>query len=418
MKKALQPLNNERGVAFLIAIFAMVLTIMIATEVAYETQVEYVSSSQSINRVKAYYAAKAGVELSLFRLLLYKKALAQFGDQLKEQKNLLDKIWQFPFQWPPTAMTAANAVDADNLKKLTKESFMDAEYLISIESEGGKIDINDLGSESKPYVESIRRQLINIFDNELKNNKAFKEKYENFKFDELIENIQDWVDEDSTAIRGGGDESTKYDQPEGAKEDFKLPPNGPFKTLAELHMVKNMEDEFFDLLKDRVTVYGVKGVNVNYAPASVLQSLDPQIKEKILDEVIKRRNDLNKGGPFKDDEDFYGFLESQGVRTKDMKAAKIPLLYDAEHNFRITSTGQYLNLRREIKVVTYDVENLTGRYVEILNKIDEEKDPKSPTPPPNPPPNPASGTPPPGTPSKDTVKIPKGRPTVVFWQES
>lgn len=408
MKKIVRIIDNERGIAFLIAIFAMMLTVIIATEVAYETQVEYAASSQAINRVKTYYAAKAGIELSLFRILVYKKALAQFGDQLKDQKSMLDQIWQFPFQWPPTAMAALNSVDADKLKSLVKESFMDTEYATSIESEGGKIDINDLGSESKPYAEGIRSQLTQIFEAELENNKVFKNKYENFKFNELIDNIQDWVDEDTAGVKGG-DESAKYSRVEDAK-DFKLPPNAPFKTLAELHMVDGMQDEFFDLLKDKITVYGVKGVNVNYAPERVLKALDPQIKEKVLEDIIKRRSDEKRGGPFKDENDFYQFIEALGVRTKDMKDAKIPLLFDAEHNFRIVSTGQYLNQRREITAVTYDVENLTSRFVEILNNIDNDKAGGQA-------PGSAPGSPP-DSPKKDKMKIPKGRPSVVFWQES
>lgn len=417
MRKAIRLIDNERGIAFLIAIFAMALTVIIATEVAYETQVEYISASQSINRVKTYYAAKAGVELSLFRILVYQKALAQFGDQLKEQKNLLDQIWQFPFQWPPTAMSALNSVDADQLKTLVKESMLDAEYATSIENEGGKIDINDLGSLSKPYSNGIRVQLTHIFENELENNKVFKKKYENFKFDELIDNIQDWVDEDTTNQKSG-DESAKYDSVEGAK-DFKLPPNAPFKTLAELHMVKGMEDEFFNLLKDKITVYGVKGVNINYAPERVLKAIDPQIKDKVLEEIVNRRSNPQKGGPFKDEADFYQFIEALGVKTKDMKDAKIPLLFDAEYNFRITSTGQYLNQRREIVAVTYDIENLTARYAEILNKIDDETANQNGNGASSGSDGGASGTPSTkADPKKDKIKIPKGRPSVVFWQEN
>ena len=62
-------LLNNRGVALLIAIFSLALMILVAMEVSYETNVEYVVASQKVNRLKAYYAAKAGVELSLLRVL-------------------------------------------------------------------------------------------------------------------------------------------------------------------------------------------------------------------------------------------------------------------------------------------------------------------------------------------------------------
>ncbi len=58
-------LKAERGIAMLIALFALTLMIFIATEVSYDTSVEYIVASQQVQRIKAYYAAKAGLEMSL-----------------------------------------------------------------------------------------------------------------------------------------------------------------------------------------------------------------------------------------------------------------------------------------------------------------------------------------------------------------
>ncbi len=399
-------IKNERGVALIMAVFAMVLVVVIATEVAYETQVEYVSSSQELARVKAYYAAKSGVELSLYRILLYKKAMAQFGAQLKGNESLLDPIWQFPFSWPPIGLEELGAVDKDLAQTIIKESTMDAQYVVTIEGEGGKIDINDLSSENKTLASGIRAQILHIFENEIENNKEFKEKYDNFNFDKLINNIQDWVDEDKVSLNGGGDESSKYEQPEEAK-GYSFPPNTAFKTVAELHMVLDMEDELYDLLKDKITVYGTKGINVNYAPEAVLSAIDPQIKDEALDWIVKRRSDPKLGGPFKSEEDFFSFLETKGVRTENIKKAKLPLLFDTEYNFRIVSAGMYGNIRRQITAITYDVDSLTTPYVEMLDKLAAPDTPPPLTPPP------AGGNPPP-----PKIKIPKGRPSVVFWRES
>ncbi|MEQ1665422.1 MAG: hypothetical protein ABL927_08615, partial [Bdellovibrionales bacterium] len=88
-------------------------------------------------------------------------------------------------------------------------------------------------------------------------------------------------------------------------------------------------------------------------------------------------------------------------------------LFDAEYNFRIISTGLSANIKREITAITYDIDNLTSRYAEILTTAEKDKaaadgggsgDGTS-----------GGATPPP---TKDKIKIPKGRPTVVFWQET
>src|SRR6185437_13554565 len=111
-------------------------------------------------------------------------------------------------------------------------------------------------------------------------------------------------------------------------------------------MVAGMKDDFYDLLKDRVTVYGSLGINVNYAPAKVLESLDSQITEEIATKIIGRRDDSKKGGPYHDTNDFYSYLQGLGVRTDDMQRNQIPLIFDPEYNFRITSIGTFRNVRQ------------------------------------------------------------------------
>src|ERR1035437_6935027 len=64
-------LKSEKGVALLIALFAMTLMTFIAVEVSYDTSVDYVVAAQQVNRVRAYYAAKSGIEISLLRIMLY-----------------------------------------------------------------------------------------------------------------------------------------------------------------------------------------------------------------------------------------------------------------------------------------------------------------------------------------------------------
>jgi general secretion pathway protein K len=70
----------------MMAIFATSLMIFLAVEVSYDTSVEYLVASQQVNRLKAYYAAKAGVEMSLLRILIYKKAMAQFWRSTQRQR--------------------------------------------------------------------------------------------------------------------------------------------------------------------------------------------------------------------------------------------------------------------------------------------------------------------------------------------
>ena len=360
----------------MIAIFSMGLLTFFAMEVSYETNVEYVISSQKVNRLKAYYAAKSGAELSLLRILLYKKAVASFGDQLGENKSMLDPIWNFPFAWPPTKFIPKDDVTAitfDSLKKVEGESSMQATYITSIESEGGKIDINDLGSDIKALRESTKAQILKIFNMEVEYNDEFEAKWRNTNFEELLNNITDWIDENDESLNGGGEKSYYRDFLKDNPTEF-IPPNRPLQSVDELHMVAGMKDDFYNLLKNRITVFGVKGININFANKDILMSLDEQIDEEVAKEIIRRRNTPEEGGLFKNEDDFLSFLDIKtSINTAEFNKGGIPLFFDNPYNFRIRSTGEFAKSTREIEVVTYDVENLVGRMADYLDKQDEEE---------------------------------------------
>jgi len=401
-------------VALLLALFAMTLLTFIALEVSYDTSVDYVVSTQQVNRVKAYYAAKAGLELSLLRVKLYKQAVSSLGDTLGGNTSMLDPIWSFPFMWPPTLMEAKlSEADKGFLKTAVAESLMQAQYTTSISPEGGQIDINDLGSPVKGLQKIMYAQILKIFQSEIERNEDFRKKYGGYKFEELINNIADYIDEDSES-RNGGDESAPY--ADVARDTLKLPPNRSLRTLDELHQVSLMTDDFYAVLAPKLTIFGTKGININFASRDVLMALDPTMKEEAVDKVIARRGNPKLGGPFKSEDDFFGFISGYGVNTRDMKEAKIPLRFDMELNFRIVSTGIASNVKREITAITYDVPNLASRLAEMLNKDQDQstgsKDKGTL-------PGDTSGGAPAGSPDgKKKIQPSKGRPIVVYWEEN
>ena len=409
LRHLLAPLTNSRGVAMMMALFVMMILTFLATEVAFRTNIENSIAVQRISRLRAYYAAKAGIELSLCRIMLYKKALASFGEQLGDSKSMLDPIWQFPFMWPPALSEEISGVDKSQIQGAVAESKMEATYAVTIESEGGKIDINDLGSDSKALVKATRDQILQILQAEIENNEKFSEDYGTFDFEELTNNMIDWVDEGDESLNGGSEKNYYLEV-----DNETIPPNTPFKTLKELHMVAHMTDEIYQILAQRVTVYGSKGVNVNYSDKAVLKSLDAQMTNKIVDEVINRRSSLAKGGPFRNQDDFLNYLGSLGVQTDSFNPAGILLAFDAELNFRIRSVGQYGRVFREIEAVTYDFENVKERYIEILTK-DEQQNESGDI-------NNNSGSNQEGNGKSETSKrrlnASKGRPTVVYWYEN
>ncbi len=403
-RKPTNPLKNQKGVALMMALFCLMLVMYFATELSYETNIEYLVNAQTVNRLKAHYAAESGVELSLLRIKIYKQAAEALskGTGGKANLQMLDPIWNFPFAWPPILPEDTSAVDKDQIESIVSESKMDAQYIVTIEDEGAKIDINDLASESKALRESTKNQLLNIFLNKLQNDEEFAQKNRNLRYEELINNMIDWVDEDIQGLNGGDERAPYSDlQAEG------IPPNRAFRTVGEVRMVAGMTDEIFAILEPRITVYGMRGINPNYANREVLMSIDPSITTEIADAIITRRNTPAEGGPFQDTNDFTDFVRSKGGNLPSSDS--LPFVFDGVVNFRIKSTGLFSQATKEITAIVFDEIKTASRVAEYIKKEAPKDSAAAPTP-----------TPKPGTPAKPASPADSssnGRPQIVYWFE-
>lgn len=405
-----RPLNNDRGIALMIAIAALMLIMYFAMEVSYDTNVEYIVNSQGLNRVKAYYAAKSGMQLSLLRIKIYQQAQSKFGAQLGNNP-LLDQIWKFPFAWPLPIPDELSAVDKDSFKKIFSESSMDASYIVTIEDEGSKIDLNDLNSPSKALRESTKVQLLNIFEQKKQEDEQFGRDFSNVRFDELINNIADWMSPKAASLNGG-DKRSRFGELNQASQSDYFPPNRGFRTLGELRMVPGMTDDFYNLLESRVTIYGMKGINPNLASKDVLKSLDPGMTEEAVAAIIKRRETESEGGPFKCDkdggsEDFWNFVQTQ-TRVRLMgNPQDIPLTCDTVMNFKIRSTGEFAGATREITAIVLDLNKTANKiksYVDAEKKQDQadsQNDQKKSS----------------QNQKQQNEPLPKGPPRIVYWNE-
>ena len=405
-------LANQKGIALLLAVFTVVMITYLVVEITYDTNVEYIVNANSVNRLKAYYAARSGLELSLVRIKLYKKVQKQLGKQMGSQAKLLDLVWSFPFAWPLVVPDAASEVDKGMIKDTLKESKMDASYSTRIEDEGSKIDVNDLASDSKVIRELTRKQIMTIFESKMKDEK-FARQNRDVRFEEIVNNMQDWVDSDTQSLNRGA-EGELYSNVNTAT--LQMPPNRPYRTVEEIRLTAGMTEEIFNLIKDRVTVYGMKAINPNHVGKDVLISLDSSMTDEIVSAVIQRRNSDNEGGPFKDGQDhcksdFWGFVESKGARISNETKDNTPLNCSQVANFRIHAVGEFAGVTREIEAVVYDLKLGASSVAAQLKK--ENPPPNSSTTGANPTPTPA----PVNSPGPGNEPLPKGPPRIVYYNE-
>lgn len=399
----------------MIALFTVTILMVMAMEIVHQSTVEFLISSQQVNQVKAYYAARSGVEISLLRLHIYKKAMAAFGAQIPD-KSKLEMIWSTPFAWPPPVPDELNAVDKDLVADSVKNSSMKSTYIAVISAEGSKIDLNDLASPSEKIRAATRKLLLQVFTSRTESDNASEDpwakEYRDFNFEELVNNMADWADADTDAVAGGA-ENRFYQQ----NEIPDLPPNRPFQSVKELHMVAGMTDGIYDVIAPRVTTYGSKAVNINHASKEILMALDASINSEIADKIIASRSDPNRG-PFRDLKDFIGFLTPLGVPEgafidlENDNKPLLPLAFDPEFNFRIEALGTAGKVTRKITAIAYDFDQVKTRLADALRA---ERPTPSPTPDTGQPNATPTATPDPN--AKAQIKPPTDRPTVVYWSE-
>lgn len=378
--------NKNRGVALLISLFSIMMLSFIAVEVSYDTSIDYIISSKEYHKLRAYYTAKAGVDLSLLRIVAYENAhnfLNSQGNQLGPAKaqspSLLDRIWTMPFSWPFTMPTELSNVDRQSIEAISSESLLeDVEYETKIETEGSKIDLTTFAYNDQGLQQATKLQLINLFKNHLDSLEE-ESPLEDIDYELVVGNIQDWADTDDVTSNNRT-ESSLYEQEN-------LPPNRAFRTLEELRMVSGVTNDVFNFLLPHITVYGAVGINPNNASDEILKSLHPNITDQVVERI---RDHLSQTGPFSNANQFLNFLARFNV---DASQINNKALYfssqNRESSFLIKSVGQSGSIAKEIKVVVYDRESINKR----LNPSSNKGSPVAPLKPP-------------------------GRPVIIYWYEN
>ena len=404
-------LKRQRGVAILVSLFAITLMSFIAVELSYDVGIEYVISNKEYHRLRAYYAAKSGIEISRFRLHIYKQIVKQFQSQIAGKQQLVDLLWNFPLIWPITSVLPEDIgrVERESMQKTVDASLMgSAQYSTQILSEGSKIDLNDLASPVKALKEITQVRLMSLFANSMLENEEVKRKFENLDYQRVIANITDWVDEDTISEGGSGDESYLYsDIIANNAIRGRLPPNRPFRTLQELNMVSEVSNTVYNFLVPHITIYGQKGINPNYASPHLLKALSPNITDEVIAQIEEAKADPSQG-LFRNEQDFYEFLENF-TNVEEIKQQNIPFYFGSEHNFMIKSTGISRNAQKDIIVIVYDIDAVASNLSKSLATNRQNTN--------------TTGTP---TSSPTTTSIrpnntntqsSSGLPTIVYWYE-
>lgn len=234
------PVRLTRGIAFVVVLWLLALLAILLGAFALLARTEHIQSRSLFDSTQALYAAEAGVNLTVFQLMVP-----------DPQQRWIPDGRVYPF------------------------TFDGAEVEISITDESGKIDINAADSQT------LEQLFLSLGVDPLESQR-------------LADAVVDWRDpDDLTQVNGA--EAPDY---EAAGLDY-VPSNQPFNTIGELQQVLGMTPELFLAAEPALTVYTGQGrPNPAFAPLEALRAL-PDMTDPLARELIEMRHqmDASGGGP-------------------------------------------------------------------------------------------------------------------------
>ncbi|MFB6265221.1 MAG: hypothetical protein ABEL76_16605 [Bradymonadaceae bacterium] len=300
--------GRPSGIALVIALVTITVLSAAVVEYAYSTRVNLTMSVNAKDKVKSYFLARSGINLS--RLLLnFQYSLQSEAKKARNKKNLQTgscnpqmisiamqrsnfQIYQYLdlLMRPFNSGKLETPVGGIHLSRSGVKGFggIHGNFDVDIKPESGKLNLNRFA------VRNVRQSDVQDFCALVLNSEYAKGYYEkqsevnfaNFGADEkpgpmqTLERIVDYIDLNETQLGltrkctlkktgGGGSESAVYDDFDSDIE----PRNAKLTHLAEIHKIPGIRDGFLRAFRDHLTVYPVGKPNANAAGFPVFYSV-------------------------------------------------------------------------------------------------------------------------------------------------
>ena len=377
--------SHQRGMVLLLVLTMIVVLVAIVQQMAFNTSLEFKNGASHFHGLKAYYSAKSGLELTLLKVFIYKKAQEFLTKKEKELGNnpsiqamagyvqsQMHLLWKPPVVWPPILPEDLSEIKKNEVQKIVQDSFFKtAEYKISVENESSKLNINDL---AHPH-SSIRIWTENILTNllfHLRNQEPWlSHKYSEQDLKDLIEKLKKHLNPSIPAY--------SEDHP---------PLNRRLMSLDELLNIENFRPELLEFLSPYITVYSSGGLYLQFAKKRLIQSLSPNINEDQAEKVFQQLNlENNEESLFISNlTQAYSLFESENLDFKEEYQSKdLPSLgelvfnFNAPQNFQIKAQGFSGGISRTILAIVHDPYHSIERVFTLMDKWKAHSGYKPPT---------------------------------------
>lgn len=341
IKKEFQKiLNNERGVALMMIMTAIILLMAIYGEFTFESKIARLKATNILDKSQAKLLAESGLQLAMTRLRLYKEAFnaVQSNANAKNmvQGQLLNQLWEVPFMFPIPVGKNANAAFKSTVEKFTKETLLEGEMKVSIQNISNRLNLNMLRVDMTKYNPdpnvddgqddtsainmadnailsdvSVDQSLVfllkRLVDQKREKDEAFDDRYSNINYQEMLTNLKYFMSD-----IGGMQRDPLAMEAERNFQQVPLTPKfGPLGSASELYAVPGWNDELIELIQNEFSVYPNTQIDFNKLTANMLKILIPNMTEEDIREFFIWRDDPDRPKFLNTKADFKRYIVEQ-----------------------------------------------------------------------------------------------------------
>jgi type II secretory pathway component PulK len=330
-------LQNERGVALMMIMTAIILLMAIYGEFTFESKISRIKATNVMDRSQAKLLAESGLQMAMTRLKLYKEAFNKLesNSAAKSQvpPQLLNQLWEVPFIVPIPLADGANSSIKDTVKKFIDDSLLDGSMRVTVTNISNRMNLNllrfdtakrkavDPNDPNRQYEDpndgiidagptaiqnnvSIDQSLYflmkRLVDDKKEKDPSFDDRYANINYQELVTNLKFYISDY---------QSLMTDPLAGAAESqFQriplAPKYGPLSSASELYAIPGWDDELIELIQNEFSVYPSAQIDLNKLTANMLKILVPNIDEEQITSFFEYRDNPEQPKFFNTIDDF------------------------------------------------------------------------------------------------------------------
>lgn len=372
-------LKNERGVALMMIMTAIILLMAIYGEFTFESKISRIKATNVMDRSQAKLLAESGVMMAMTRLRLYKEAFNKLESNATAKAQvppqLLNQLWEVPFIFPIPLADGADASTKETVKKFTDDSLLEGSMRVTVSNISNRMNLNllrfdtakrpvstDGNSEEDPndgildtnpsaiqnnvsIDQSLYFLLKRLVDEKKEKDEAFEDRYANINYQQLVSNLKFFISDYQSLMT-----DPMAGEAENTFQKIPLSPKyGPLSSSSELYAIPGWDDELIELIQNEFSVYPSAQIDLNKLTANMLRILVPTITEEGIKDFFEYRDNPEQPKFFNSIEDFKKWVvdlekivTEEAFKERIEQFTKAKITFGSNPNlFKVISEGMY-----------------------------------------------------------------------------